>query len=410
MIWKLPQLHSGSRSLINLMESWSWFMTAFLMLLRALKCLYIQECPNPSQFQLLWGEVVYFVGWWFRVGTGWDAKVQGIPLRTSHGNTETWEKGQECGAASELKEEPGSGLGCGGWERLWDKPGCSQGGVFLAGRKAGSHYTVPIVMGNNRVLSFIFFPQYSKSSALSNAFVMSSGCVLTKSSLLSWVLLSEGGSVDFMMPMGGFWFCFVFTADGGRKWGEADRGGDRVPAADSHQHPARGSRGAAQGLSNGHRRQRWPGIAGSTSRGDPAAVSLALIPVQSCTGHNCKIYSFFYDLEVMREAIVLKQAGNRTPLFGGFVINRGGSARVCSGAAWGMLGAQHLWGFFHSPQREFLSEILELPKWLPEQCKANFGAVYRGVQDLLARHSQILASWNGEDLWEGNSRMSDSPF
>lgn len=63
-------------------------------------------------------------------------------------------------------------------------------------------------------------------------------------------------------------------------------------------------------------------------RRKPAAVSLGLIPVQSCIGHNCKIYSNFYGLEVMREPIVHKQAGRRTLLFGCFVINRGGSARV----------------------------------------------------------------------------------
>lgn len=152
---------------------------------------------------------------------------------------------------------------------------------------------------------------------------MSSGCVLTKSSLLSWVFLSEGGSVDLMMPVGFFW-----PADGGRKRGEADRGADRVPPPDSDHHPARGPRGAAQWLSNGNRRQRWPGIGGSTCRREPAAVSLGLIPVQSCVGYNCKIYSNCYDLEVMRETIVHKQAGKWTLLFGCFVINRGGSARV----------------------------------------------------------------------------------
>lgn len=65
-------------------------------------------------------------------------------------------------------------------------------------------------------------------------------------------------------------------------------------------------------------------------------------------GHNCKIYSDFYDLEVMREPIVHEEAGKRTLLSGGSVMNGAGSARVCSGAASGVLGLC-LFGDFSIP-------------------------------------------------------------
>lgn len=52
----------------------------------------------------------------------------------------------------------------------------------------------------------------------------------------------------------------------------------------------------------------------------------------------------------MREPIVHKEAGKRTLLFGGFVMNGGGSARVCSGAASAVLELSSF-GDFSIPHR-----------------------------------------------------------
>lgn len=76
---------------------------------------------------------------------------------------------------------------------------------------------------------------------------MSSGCVLTKSSPLSWVLLSEGGSVDLMMPMGGFFLTY-------RWWKKARRGWQRSRSS----HCSRQSPASCQGIQRSSREtQQW---------------------------------------------------------------------------------------------------------------------------------------------------------
>lgn len=53
--------------------------------------------------------------------------------------------------------------------------------------------------------------------------------------------------MGLMTPVDCFW-----PADGRRKRGKADRGADRVASPDSRQHSSRGSRRAAEGLSDGN--------------------------------------------------------------------------------------------------------------------------------------------------------------
>ncbi|KAI1231871.1 DNA-directed RNA polymerase III subunit RPC9, partial [Lamprotornis superbus] len=112
--------------------------------------------------------------------------------------------------------------------------------------------------------------------------------------------------------------------------------------------------------------------------------------VQSCIGHNCKIYSNFYGLEVMRGPIVHKQAGKRTLLLGCFVINRGGRARVeqpeeCWGSA--------SFGIFPFPMESAQQGCNENSFQKLWGCPGGFQSSAKGILGLFAEQGCTGAPW-----------------